>query len=66
MSAAEEADVPTVGSDSDQKRLLLPVLGSEKVNVFLKLDLILLNQSAELTLDEDDVKVELKKSSSAN
>ena len=46
------AEVPKVGSDSDNVRLLLPVLGGEKVNVFLKLNLILLNQSAVLTLDE--------------
>ncbi len=60
------AEVPMVGSDSDDARLLKPVLGSEKVNVFLKLDLILLNQSAVLTLDEVEEKAEIEQSSSAS
>ena len=64
--AVNQTEVPTVGSDSDDTRLLLPVLGSEKVNVFLKLDLILLNQSAVLTLDEAEEKAETENPSSAS
>ena len=60
------ADVPMVGSDSDDTRLLKPVLGDEKVNVFLKLDLILLNQSFVLTLDELEEKAKIEQSSSAS
>lgn len=58
-------EVPTVGSDSDNVRLLLPVLGGEKVNVFLKLNLILLNQSAVLTLDEGEANEKIQKTSPA-
>ena len=55
-----------VGSDSDDTRLLKPVIGDEKVNVFLKLDLILLNQSFVLTLDELEEKAKIEQSSSAS
>ena len=66
VAAPAAAVVPTVGSDSDDARLLKPILGDEKVNVFLKLDLILLNQSAVLTLDEAEEKAEIEQSSSAS
>lgn len=59
------AAVPVVGDDSDNTRKLLPVLGSEKINVFLKLDLILLSQSADLVLDEVEAAAKIKSSSSA-
>jgi len=65
-AALPVVDMPRVGDDNDDARLLKPVLGSEKVNVFLKLDLILLNQSAVLTLDEVEEGVKIEQSSSAS
>jgi hypothetical protein len=41
-----------VASDADQTRLLMQILGDEKVNVFLKLDLIVLKQNSRLVLEE--------------
>ncbi len=49
---APAEELPKVGDDSDETRLLLPILGAEKVNVYLKLDLILLNQVGEVSLKE--------------
>ncbi|MFT5883431.1 MAG: hypothetical protein ACI9FG_001946 [Crocinitomicaceae bacterium] len=60
------AAAPVVGDDSDDTRLLKPILGGENVNVFLKLNLILLNKSAVLTLDEMEKKAEIEQSSSAS
>ena len=41
-----------VASDSDERRLLMPILGSEKVNVYIKLDLIVLKQGSRLALED--------------
>lgn len=49
VEGAEE--LATVASDSDETRLLVPVLGQEKVNVFMKVNLILINQSANMLED---------------
>lgn len=65
-AALPVAAAPVVGDDNDDARLLKPILGGEKVNVFLKLNLILLNKSAVLTLDEMEKKAEIEQSSSAS
>lgn len=53
---------PAVASDSDETRLLMPILGSEKINVYLKLDLIVLKQGSKVALEEEK-KAQLSKGS---
>jgi len=59
-------DLPEVANDNDDTRLLLPILGDEKINVFLKLDLILLNEVGNVTLEEMKEKANIQQSSSAS
>lgn len=64
--AAPEVVVPAVASDDDETRLLIPVLGTEKVNVFLKLELILLSQQADVSLEDMKKEAGVSRSNSAS
>ncbi|MFD2160435.1 Amuc_1100 family pilus-like protein [Rubritalea tangerina] len=61
----EEQDVPEVANDNDDTRVILPILGAEKVNVFLKLDLILLTGKGMPSLDEMKKEAKIEETSNA-
>lgn len=58
-----ENNLAEVASDDDTTRILSPILGEEKVDVFLKLDLILLKEGSKVSLDEAKEAAGVKKSS---
>jgi hypothetical protein len=49
---ASASTLPEVASDADEERLLMPILGDEKVNVYINLDLIVLKQGSGAVLEE--------------
>ncbi|MFC5051002.1 Amuc_1100 family pilus-like protein [Rubritalea spongiae] len=54
-SSENEVESAVIASDADESRLLMQILGDEQINVYLKLDLIVLKQeSTKLPTESDE------------